>query len=490
MEDEELARIAGFVATGRANIAYEGRGDLPSAIALNCRALQLLANDEQGSAPGIAANNLVERLLDIGDLPAARVAIDEAIRISRAHDHPAEIAGSLCMMGRLQAIQGRLSEAMKTYERVLRLTAEYDEAGLLREAGEARVVIGGLLFERNDLEAATRYLLEGIELALEWVGLGEATSRLLEDAGTHDRLEKLDAVDADSAQSVVPGYIGLARVRYAQWDTEGAFETLQMVEQVARNSRVSPLRRNCTEIWVEAWRARLQIAEGNLGAADRWARERRLSAQDEPEYSPESEYLTPARLLIARGKHEEASSLLQWLLEDAEAGGRGRTVIEVLVLKALALRAQNNEPGALAALRRALVLAEPEGCVRTIAGEGAPMIALLRRVLRANNREPQEVAGDVSPEYTGELLEALGAEVAMPARSRARGTEQLVSDPITERELEVLKLLDSNLSNREIAARLFVSLATIKSHTKHLYAKLGVSARHQAVARGKELGLL
>jgi LuxR family transcriptional regulator, maltose regulon positive regulatory protein len=168
--------------------------------------------------------------------------------------------------------------------------------------------------------------------------------------------------------------------------------------------------RNRTKTWVGAWRARLWVVEGNLRAAERWVQEKELSAQDELKYSPKSElqYVTLARLLIAQGKHDEVSKLLDRLLEAAEAGGRGRTVIEVLVLKALALRAQNDEPGALATLRRALTLAEPEGYVRIFSDEGAPMTDLLRRVLKAQRREPPDIEGDDVPlEYVGKLLEAV-----------------------------------------------------------------------------------
>ena len=118
------------------------------------------------------------------------------------------------------------------------------------------------------------------------------------------------------------------------------------------------------------------------------------------------------------------------------------------------------------------------------------MLDLLRRILKARRRAPQDSAGGVSLEYTGKLLEAVGAPLTAPTKVHIRDPAELVLEPITERELEVLKLLDSNLSNREIAARLFVSLATVKTDTKHLYRKLGVRARHQAIVRGKELGLL
>jgi LuxR family transcriptional regulator, maltose regulon positive regulatory protein len=217
-----------------------------------------------------------------------------------------------------------------------------------------------------------------------------------------------------------------------------------------------------------------------------------LSAEDELCCSPESEFehVTLARLLIAQGKHEVALRLLDRLLENAEAGGRGWSVIALLTLKALALRAQRDEPGALAAMRRALTLAEPEGYVRTFADEGTTMVDLLRRLLRVQSTEPPGAEGKVSPEYVGKVLEACGAGVTAPTRASSRGTAGLFLEPITERELDVLRLLDTGLSNREIAERLFVSLDTVKSHTKHIYAKLGVRARHQAVGRAKELGLL
>jgi LuxR family maltose regulon positive regulatory protein len=273
-----------------------------------------------------------------------------------------------------------------------------------------------------------------------------------------------------------------------QGDAEGAFEALRKADRIAQNPHIG----GRWKVRVEAWQARLHLVQGNVKAAGRWAHVRGLSAEDEFEYSPETEleHTTLARLLLAQGKHEEASTLLKRLLKAAEAGGRGRTMIEVLALKALALRAQNDESEALTTLRRSLTLAEPEGYVRIFADEGAPMADLLRRVLKARKTEPPDIEGDIPLEYIGKLLEALGAPVTAPTRVHVRGPAELVLDPITERELEVLKLLDSNLSNREIAASLFVSLATVKSHTKHLYRKLGVRARHEAIVRGKELGLL
>jgi LuxR family maltose regulon positive regulatory protein len=445
-----------------------------------------LASDDWRPQRGIAASNLVECLLDIGDLPAAEAAIREA-QISHATDDPANINWTSLHRGRLLTTQRRLSEARKTYERVLQLCGEHDEAGLLLDKGVTHVRIGELLFEWNDLEAAARHVSLGIEHTLEWVGLGEATSRLLEATETHDRPGRLEEADADAAHGVVPGYIALARVRQAQGDAKGALDALDKLERVAQNSRVSPLWRDRTERWQAAWQARLRIAEGNVRAAGRWAQDRKLKLTDDPDFSSELEYITLARLLLAQGKHEEAANHLGRLMDAAEAGGRRHTMIELLVLQALVLRARNEEPKALAALQRALTLAEPEGYIRTFVDEGEPMAYLLHRLLKSWRKERPE---DVPLEYVGTLLEALGAGLTVPAGPDIRDAAGLTLDPITGRELEVLKLLDSELSNREIASRLFVSADTVKTHTRHLYAKLGVRARHQAVRRARALKLL
>ena len=489
MEEGELARAAGFVATGRANIAWEGYGDVPGAIALNRRALELFANDEPNPSRCIAADNLAECLLDIGDLPAASRAIDEAIEISDKSGHTAQVGWSLCHLGRLQTLQGRLSEAMKTYERITRLASRYDEAGVPLHVGVAHVSMGELLLEWNDLEAARDHILKGIELEFEWICAGEGSFRLLGVAGIHDSLTWLDEVDPDAAHGVVPGYIALARVRQAQGDTQSAFEALRSVARVAQNSRMSPLWRGRSEKRGKAWQARLRIAQGDVNSASRWAHDAGLGATDDLAYSHESEleYITLARLLIASDEHREAEDLLGRLLQAAEAGGRWWAVTELLVLRALVLWARNDEPGALAALRRALTLAEPEGYIRTFVDEGEPMADLLLRLLKSCRKERSD---DVPLEYVGKLLEALGARAAAPDGTDVRDAAGLILEPITERELEVLKLLDSELSNHEIAARLFVSADTVKTHTRHLYAKLGVRARHQAVRRARDLKLL
>jgi LuxR family maltose regulon positive regulatory protein len=488
-DDKELANYAGLITTVRA--FYAGmRVETERAIMLGRRGLELLSEDNL-TARTLATINLATVYLDSGDLAAARQAIGEAFNVSRIAGFPTRIASCLVLQGRLQTLQGHLSEAAETYGRLLRLSTEHGEALSEEEGGEAHIGMGEVLLERNDLEAAMRHLQEGVELLLKWSGIGVTANRILKGTEAYGRAARPDEISIDFAAvpGVVSGYVALARARRAQGDAEGAFEELRKADRIANNPHIG----NRWKVRVEAWQARLHVARGDLRAASRWAQAREFGTENEFVYSPESEleHTTLARLLIARGRPGEASRVLERLLEAAETGARGQTVIEVLVLKALALRAKNDEPEALAALRRALTLAGVKGYVRTFADEGAPMLDLLHRVLKARGRKSPGIEGEVPVEYLGKLLEALGVTVMAPSMVHSRGTGAPVLEPIiTERELEVLKLLDSDLTNKEIAATLFVSSDTVKSHTKHLYRKLGVRARHQAVARGRELGLL
>jgi LuxR family maltose regulon positive regulatory protein len=171
---------------------------------------------------------------------------------------------------------------------------------------------------------------------------------------------------------------------------------------------------------------------------------------------------------------EEATKLLDRVLSAADAGQRTGTVIEILVLQALAVRMRGDLPAALPPLERALVLAEPEGYVRTFVDEGSPMAALLEEAARAG----------IAPAYVGRLLTAFDS----PGVGKAAG--QGLIDPLSQRELDVLRLLGSDLGGPEIAGELIVSLNTVRTHTKNIYAKLGVNNRRAAVRRGEELDLM
>jgi LuxR family maltose regulon positive regulatory protein len=242
---------------------------------------------------------------------------------------------------------------------------------------------------------------------------------------------------------------------------------------------------------IPAMRARLLAAMGNVSQALGWAREQGLWIDDNLSYVREFEHITLAKVLLARHTIEgdksslnDANRLLRRLLTATEAGGRNGSVIEILVLQALAHHAEGDSLGAFAPLERALTLAEPEGYVRVFAGEGPPMVSLLTAV----------ASRQAEWDYVHRLLAACtldGARVTAtrPGELAPRASTGLI-DPLSERELDVLRLLATDLDGPAIAQRLFVSVNTMRTHTKSIYAKLGVNSRRAAVRRAEEHGLL
>jgi LuxR family maltose regulon positive regulatory protein len=230
---------------------------------------------------------------------------------------------------------------------------------------------------------------------------------------------------------------------------------------------------------VSAVRARVELANGNIVAARRWASGRGLGADDELSYLREYEHITLARVLVAgdpaRSDHTSADDtirLLERLLTAAEEGQRPGSAIEVLVLLSLALQARDSA-AASAALEEALTRAEPEGHIRIFVNELPALTPLLRAFLG------HDTVGD----QARTLLAA-----AAPAATAAASHEGIV-DELSNRELEVLRLLRTDLSGPAIARELWVSVNTLRTHTKNIYMKLGVNSRREAVRRAAELGL-
>jgi|SRR6266542_922898 len=262
--------------------------------------------------------------------------------------------------------------------------------------------------------------------------------------------------------------VAMARIREARGELDGALDLLDEAERLYVRD-FSPNVRP-----VAALKARVWVAQGRLGEALGWARAQGLSAEDDLSYMREFEHVTLARLLLARRSILEALGLLARLRNAAEEGGRTGSVIEILVLQALAHDMQNDIPAALAPLARALALAEPEGYLRSFVDEGPPMAGLLEAAAKRR----------IAPDYVRRLLAALGkAEDRTPAK-------QALIEPLSERELDVLRLLGTDLDGPEIARHRMVSPNTMRTHTKNIYTKLGVNNRRAAVRRAQELDVL
>jgi LuxR family maltose regulon positive regulatory protein len=227
-----------------------------------------------------------------------------------------------------------------------------------------------------------------------------------------------------------------------------------------------------------------------LSEALGWAREQGLSVENELSYLHEFDHITLARVLLARyqsdranGSISEVAGLLERLLKAAEEVGRKGSVIEIMVLQALAYHAQGDLPAGLLPLQHALALAEPEGYVRMFVDEGPPMAQLLLKAA---------VSG-IMPDYTGKLLAAFEAEQQRSAGESPLPTllaSQPLIEPISQRELEVLRLFKTELSGPEIARELVIALSTVRTHTKSIYNKLNVNNRRAAVKRAEELHLI
>jgi LuxR family maltose regulon positive regulatory protein len=344
---------------------------------------------------------------------------------------------------------------MRTYEQALQLAMERGTPAL-RGTADMYVGMSEILRERNDLHAATQHLLRSKEMG-EHTGFPENRYRWR---------------------------VAMARIRHAQGDLEGALEMLDEAERLYMSdfsTNVHP---------IAAWKTRVLVAQGRLAEALGWARKQGLSAEDELSYLREFEHITLARILLARYGSDpidsaihEVIGLLERLLKAAQEGGRMGSVIEILLLQALAHHTQGDIPAALIPLQQALTLAEPEGYIRMFLDEGTPIAQLFG----------QAASHGIMPGYTGKLLAAFDAQgegTASASAIPASPTSQSLIEPLSQRELEVLRLFKTELSGPEIARELTIALSTVRTHTESIYSKLNVKTRRAAVQRAIELNLI
>jgi LuxR family maltose regulon positive regulatory protein len=374
---------------------------------------------------------------------------------------------AVSQLARLYLLQGQLHRAAAVCQQALQSAETLAGSSMWRVPASGLVFLGmgAVLYEWNELDTAARHIEEGIVL-------GEQGGYL---------------------EIMKNGYLMLACVKQARGDAQGALDAMLKAEQALQKVSAP---RGLAE--VAAHRVRLSLAQGNLEAAKRWAQETQLDEPIMPVDLREYQGITLARVLVAQGRVcpkgpylVEATRLLSSLLESALAGGRMGRGIEILLLQALALDAQGQHKEALAALARALSLAMPEGYVRLFADEGEPVRALLQQLA------PRDTA--LGP-IVGKLLAVLRMEQsqlkgkgvpATPAASRRTTAKPSpLVEPLTERELEVLRLVAAGLSTRRIAEELYLSVNTVKTHVKSLYSKLNVHSRAQAIKCARELGLL
>jgi LuxR family maltose regulon positive regulatory protein len=471
-----LANVPAGIAYLRASLARL-HGDAALAAGYNRQALAQLGEDEWlmrsfvrwsqavtdwlGGRLGPAERGLAEVLAELR-------AAGEAVR--RAGGEPAEVfraveggagffAGFLAMrvcydLGQVQRARGNLDAALATYRQAL------DTAGQSSSEpphlGLAHVGLAQVLYERNELAASLDHATQGVTLCRQLV----------------------------FTPPLATGLAIVARIRHAHSDTAGALEAMGEAGQVELSPQAITLLNP-----VPAQRARLLLAQGDLRAAALWTESAGLSADDEPDYPREPAHLVLARVLLAQNDTSPALALLQRLLGAAAGQDRAGSTIEIQALRARALAACGDRASALGALTEAVTLARRHGYVRVLADEGAPMRALLAQLPTARPGQ-RHAAGRIDPGYLAVLRRAFGQADAVPPRISAAAARPGLAEPLTSRELEVLRLLAAGRSNQRIAHDLVVALDTVKKHVTHVLGKLVAANRTEAVARARQLGLI
>jgi LuxR family maltose regulon positive regulatory protein len=431
--------LRGEVAAVRAYVAGV-RGDLAQAVELAQLALDLLPQGNAGLR-AIITQNLGTAYHWSGDPLAASNCLVEAVELSKAAGQTHQSLTALAILGRAYEMQGALRLAIESYREALDLASHPDERPI-PFAGMAYVGLAGPLYERDNLEEAKRCALEGL------------------------RLSELGGFVAYQ----VAGAARLAEITQAQGDLDRAWAALQQADGLATHRDYGLARAFVDQVRVKLW-----IARGDLAAASRWAQDHRISLDSTIDAAREVEQMAVARVLVTEKRRGEAWDLLGRLLRAARDAGRTGQQIRLLVLQALALQGGNGRCSELSVLEEALDLGEPEGYVRTFVDEGEPMRELLRKAL----------SREVKSNYVARLLGALDDGI----KPGSAATASLI-EPLTEREMDVLRRIVAGLSNPEIAEELYIATSTVKSHVNHIYGKLGVAHRTEAVVRAYELDLL
>jgi len=443
VDEEQFRSLPVSLASVRAYHA-QAIGDVSGTMKYTRRVLDLLPEgDTKGR--GAASSLLGLAQYASGELKAAYRTFSDGLA---AGMNPLGVITGAFVLADMKMTLGHLYEALSIYEHALQLANEHGEPMPL-ETQDVYTGISKLHREQGDLEGAAQDLLISRNLGKQ-VELADWQYRWC---------------------------IAQARLKESQGDLDGALDLLNKAERQFVRTPVPEVRP------IAALKTRIWVKQGRISQALDWVRERGLSSDDELSFLREFEHITLARVLIAQhkcdlvnGSIQEAIGLLERLLQAAEEGGRTGSVIEILVVQALAHQAQGNILLALAPLEHALTLAEPENYIRIFIDEGLPIENLLN-IIKTENKKLNLYIQRLKAVFLGEK----------PQLSVTN--QQSLIEPLSERELEVLRLLRSELSGPEISQHLIVSINTFRAHTKNIFNKLGVNDRRAAVRRAEELDL-
>jgi LuxR family maltose regulon positive regulatory protein len=390
--------------------------------------------------------------LQLGDVRAAEQAFQDALRLCQAAGDAFSLMQIHVHLSTMRVIAGRLRAADEAARWLIERAPEPGWANI-PVAAFGQTMLGRVLYERNDLSGAQAALAPSVG---QLVGFSFKRPQIF-------------------------ALVLLARATLALGEADATREHLDRAWRLIQKHQLKQLM-----MPVAALRARMLLQLGDAETAAHWAATVEVPRDDPLNPALEYDYMTVARVWLAQGRTVDARQLLRWLLHPAEVAGRLGRAIEILSLQAVAAWAAQGPAAAMAALERALALGEPEGFVRTFVDEGEPMQSLLARI--TGERQPYArrlLAAFASPASTAPSTPIRPAVVG-PGRAAASP----LLEPLREREVEVLRLIAQGYSNQEIASKLVVGVSTVKTHINHLFQKLDVASRTQAIARGRELGLL
>jgi LuxR family transcriptional regulator, maltose regulon positive regulatory protein len=424
--DVKTKDLIGRVAATRATAAV-GRNDLEAIIIQSSRALEYLHPNNVAFRTSTAWKLGYAYQMQ-GNREAARQAYDEVISIGEASGNMVFAAMATIGLGALYEGDNQLERAERTYRDALRVLGDPP----LRFASQAYLGLAHIAYEWNDLETA----------------------------GRHARLSAQLSRQVENNDRFIISEIFVAHVKLAQGDLTGAETILSSASRIVRERGFTD-----REPDVATEQVLLLLRQKKVAAAARVAQSHNLP-------------LSQARIHLANEKQSDALKLLERYRREAEAKRWADELLKAMVLQTVALSALGEREQAVELLREALVLAETGGFVRLFVDEGRYIADLL----------PAIVARGIVPDYARRLLEAFESD---RQRNNENGsTAQQLIDPLSKRELEILRLIAQGLSNKEISERLFLALVTVKGHNQRIFAKLQVQRRTEAVARAREIGLL
>ena len=453
VDEEDFQRLPSSVHMYRAAIAL-AQGDTVNSMKHAGKVLEL-AREDDDFPRGAASSLLGLASWTSGDLETAYRMFTEGMSHLQKVGFISDVIGGSVTLADIRITQGSLREAMSIYERGLQLATKQGTS-VLRGAADMHVGMSDLYCEHNDLDTAEQHLLKSKELG-ELNGLPKNPYRWR---------------------------VAMARIQGAQGDLDGALDLLDEAEPLYVGDFAPNVRP------IQALKARVWIKQGELEKALAWARTQKLSIEEEPGYLREFEQITFVRILLSQYQSDHSDNLLNnatefldRLLNAADEGGRMNSVIEILILQALAHQLQEDIPSALSSLERALKLAESERYVRIFIDEGTAMEALLRKAATSKTIS----------DYVAKLLSAFEAErkgIEEEIPISAAPVSGSMIEALSQRELDILRLFKTELSGPEIAQELVIALSTVRTHTKSIYNKLNVNSRRGAVKRAIELGLI